>query len=429
MDLRDRIIILILINPKNPFMKIFLLSVLSVISLSAFSQWQPTSILSQGENISAGFSRALACDEGFNTYQTSTDGGVTWSTTGVSGVPSTGLRFGTLNGSTLYAHYNDKIYQSTNGTTWSLMTGAINSSDIIRSMCVHNGTVFATGSPASGTISRLYELSGSSWALKATHNGTIIVAIRSGSGALFAGTTGTLVMKSTNNGSTFAASNGTLNPVNFYDKYARSLGATSTALFFGNDGGRVFRSTDGGSSWSVSYNSGAPSSSSINDIYISSSNAILVACDSGFVYSLNNGANWYKKNSGLAYNMSGALTDQLLQVTMSGTNVIVSTKGGKVYYQSAAQLLTGITEIENTTIKSLVYPNPANDHATIEASELMFEKNCEVKVIDVLGREVSAVEMKNGKAELNLSSLAKGIYTYSIYNNKTAVSKGQLVVN
>ncbi len=409
-------------------MKKLLLSIFTIASLTSFSQWTASSIFFQGENLTYAFSKALASDDGFNTYQFSTTEGASWSTSGVTGVPSTGLRFGVLNGSTLYAHFNDKVYQSSNGTSWTLMTGVITSTDVIRSMCVHNGTVFATASPASGSISRLYQLSGSSWALKATHSGTILTIIRSASGALLAGTTNTLILKSTNNGTSFAASSGTLNPSAFYDKYARSMGATSTALFFGNDGGRIFKSTDGGTTWAPSYNSGASSSSSVSDIFITPTNAILVACDSGFVYSLD-GVSWSKNNLGLAYS-AGALQDQLLAVTMSANNVIVSTKSGKVYYRAASQLgLVGINEISLNSIESKVYPNPANDFTTIEANDLMFEKNCEVKVTDVLGRDISTTEMKNGKAELNLINFSKGLYTYSVYNNKTVVSKGKLVVN
>ena len=412
---------------KPIYMKKLLLSILSIVSFSAFSQWQPTSIFFQGENVSYAFTKALASDDGFNTYQSSANEGVSWSSTGVTGVPSTGLRFGVLNGATLYAHFNDKIYKSTDGLSWSSMTAATTATDVIRSMCVHNGTVFATSSPASGTFSRIYELSGSSWNLKSTQSGTILTVMRSISGSLFAGTSGTLVVKSTNNGATFSASSGTLNPVNSYDKYARSLGATSTAMFFGNDGGRIFKSTDGGNTWGVTYNSGAPSSSSISDIFITPSNAILVACDSGFVYSLD-GITWNKSNLGLTYS-SGALQDQLFQITMSTNNIIVSTKSGKVFYRPASQVLAGIKEIVLENVKSKVYPNPADGFAIIEANELMFNNKCEVKLNDILGREVGVFEMKEGKADLNLENFSKGLYTYSVYNNKTIVSKGKLVVN
>jgi hypothetical protein len=259
--------------------------------------------------------------------------------------------------------------------------------------------------------------------LKSTQT-VIFTVIRGISGNLWAGTTATLVMKSTNAGSTFAASNGTLAPASLY---AGSLGATSSAIFFGTNGGKIYKSTDGGNTWSGSYNTGAGSSAGMNDIFITPSNAILVACDSGFVYSLD-GITWSKNNLGLAYS-SGNLSDQLLRVTMSANNIIVSTKNGKVYYRPAAQVLAGIKEYEAASVESKAYPNPATDLVTISSTELLNEKNCEVIVTDVLGRNISTIEMKNGEAQFNVSKFSKGIYSYTVLNNKTAVSKGKLVVN
>ena len=59
----------------------------------------------------------------------------------------------------------------------------------------------------------------------------------------------------------------------------------------------------------------------------------------------------------------------------------------------------------------------------------MFNDKCEVKLRDVLGREVGIFEMKEGRVDLNLENFSKGLYTYSVYNNKVPVSKGKLIVN
>ena len=408
-------------------MKKLLLSIFTLTTLAGFSQWQPTSIFFQGENLTYAFGKILSSDDGFNTYQHSTTDGVSWSTAGVSGVPTTGLRFGVLNGSTLYAHYNDKIYQSANGTSWSLMTAATATSDVVKSMCVVNGTVLATTSPQSGVSSKILELSGSNWVLRASHSGTIISVIQNMGNILWAGTSTTLTLKSTNGGISFTSGTGTLNPSATYNKYARCLASTSSAYYMGNDGGRIYKSTDAGLSWGPAYTVGAPSSSSISDFYITPSNAILVACDSGFVYSLD-GTTWTKDNAGFGYT-GPTLNDQLLKVTMSANNIIVSTKNGKVYYRTASQILSGINEITPVAVKSIVYPNPSYEFITIEASDLQFETKCEIKITDMLGREISNIEMKNGRASTSLDNFSKGVYTYSIYNNSTVVSKGKLVVN
>lgn len=408
-------------------MKKLLLSVFTITTLAGFSQWQPTSIFFQGENLTYAFGNVLACDDGFNTYQFSSTEAVSWSTSGVSGVPSTGIRFGVLSGGALYGYYNDKIYKSTNGLAWLAMTVPTATTDVIKAMCAVNGTVFATSSPASGSSSKIFQLSGTTWSLKATHSGTIFATIAGINNQLWAGTTSTLAMKSTNGGTSFTASNGTLSPSAFYDKYARSLAANSTTMFMGNDGGRIFKSSDFGTTWGPAYNTGAGTSSAISDIFITSSNAILVACDSGFVYSLD-GITWVKNNAGLSYTL-GSLNDQLLKVTMSANNIIIATKNGKIYYRAASQVLAGIKEIEIFSVDSKAYPNPGNEVITIESGDLMFEDNCEVKVADVLGREISVIEMKNGLAKINVNTFSKGMYTYSVYRKNAVVSKGKLVVN
>lgn len=407
-------------------MKKLLLSCFVSVSVGLNAQWQPTGIYFTGEDITYAFGKVLAADDGFSTFQSSTDEGGTWSTT-ATGVPSTGLKFGTLNGSTLYAYYNNKIYQSANGTTWSLMTAATATNDVVKSMCTINGTVLATTSPQSGVSSKIFELSGSNWVLRASHTGTILTTIRNLNGTLWAGTTNTLVLKSSNGGITFASSSGTLNPGAFYDKYARSLGATSTTLFMGNDGGRVFKSTDGGTSWGVSYNSGAGSSSAISDIYVTVSNKVLVACDSGFIYSSDNGTTWTKNNQGFSYT-SNILDDQLLKVTTSTNYIFVSTKNGKVYRRPINEIFSGVNELTIPVVASKVYPNPASSKAIVESDDLTFSNKCTVVLTDVLGRIISESEMHAGKAEFNTVDFENGLYTYTIFENKQPVAKGKLMV-
>ena len=80
-----------------------------------------------------------------------------------------------------------------------------------------------------------------------------------------------------------------------------------------------------------------------------------------------------------------------------GATLILFWKNGKVYYRAASQLL-GVKELEITLVESKVYPNPADGFAVIEANDLMFNDKCEVKLNDILGREVGVIEMKEGKA-------------------------------
>jgi hypothetical protein len=154
----------------------------------------------------------------------------------------------------------------------------------------------------------------------------------------------------------------------------------------------------------------------------------MVACDSGFYYSTNGGASFTKDNNGLTYS-GGALQDPLGKVTASTNYIYAATKNGKIYRRLKNQFFSSINEISFNNIQSKVYPNPASETAIIDADDLMFENNCEVRINDILGREVSVTEMKNGKAKINLSSFNKGIYSYSIYHKNTSVGNGKLVMN
>lgn len=406
-------------------MKKLLLSILTISSLTVFSQWTTTSIFSTGEDCFTAFGKVLAADNASSALDASSDDGATWSASN-TGISTAGLNFGVLNGTTLYAYKGTTIYQSTTGNNWTANnTSVITSTDVIKGMAAIGGTVLAVTNPVSGPGSKIYQLSGTTWSLRSTYPGALITTIKNLNGTLWAGTTATLVLKSTNGGITFTNGATGLNPTNWWDKYVFCLGSTPTAIFFGTYGGRIFKSTDGGTTWSVSYTSGASSTFAISDMYTTTSNNLLVACDSGFVYTTNNGTSWSKSNAGFNY---PAMDYQLGKVTASANYLFAATKNGTIYRRALSQIFSGINENVLPMVESKAYPNPACGKATIESSDLLFDDNCSVKVTDVLGREISMVNMNAGKAELNLSDYSKGMYTYTIYNNKQIVGKGKLIV-
>ena len=405
---------------------------LSVVSLTAFSQWTSTSILSSGEDCYSVFGKVLASDATSSALAASTDEGVTWPSSNI-GVPASGLSFGATNGGTVYAYRNKSIYQSTTGNNWTAMTTtAIAATEVIKDIAViSTNSVFACTNPISGNGIKIYQLSGSNWAYKAsvpTSTAPLSVCMENMNGELWIGTTSTVSIKSTNGGTTWSKANGTYSPSVWWDKYIFCMASNTTSLLMGNYGGLLLRSTNSGASWNTVYNISGTSSIGINDIYVISSNDIIVGCDSGFIYSNNGGISFSKNNLGFTYS-AGVLQDQIAKVTASTNYLFAATKNGKIYRRAKTGVFTDVKDISSLNIESKVYPNPSNDFTTIEASDLMFDKNCEVKIRDILGRDISVTEMKNGKANINLNNFAKGIYTYSVYNNNSVVSKGKLVVN
>lgn len=82
----------------------------------------------------------------------------------------------------------------------------------------------------------------------------------------------------------------------------------------------------------------------------------------------------------------------------------------------------GITENHPQSIVFHVFPNPANDYLNI-AWEAEFDFPIELKISDVSGRIIvhQTLKYQTGNTTLDVSSLANGIYTIQLLNNKTNV--------
>ncbi|MGE5316779.1 MAG: CHRD domain-containing protein [Chloroflexota bacterium] len=80
-----------------------------------------------------------------------------------------------------------------------------------------------------------------------------------------------------------------------------------------------------------------------------------------------------------------------------------------------------------------LYPNPVQSTLMLEF-QLEKAANIEVRVFDLIGKEISSVFFGNKVAgsyreSLNASQLQNGLYIYSLYINGTAVSKSKVLVN
>lgn len=418
---------LYLFKPFKLFqMKKLLLLVLFGSATGSFAQWQSTSIFTTGEDVYSAFGKVLAADDASSTLNASTDNGANW-TSSNTGVPSSGLKFGVLNGSTLYAFKNNTIYQSATGNNWTANnTSALASNDVVKAMTVMNGTVLAVTNPLSGSGSKIFQLNGTTWSLRSSYPAALISTIKNLNGTLWAGTTSTLVLKSADAGLTFSAGATSLNPTNWWDKYVFCLGSTPSAIFFGTYGGRIMKSTDNGTTWTTCYNVGASSSFAISDIFTDAANNLLVACDSGFIASSNSGSTWTKNNGGFVY---ATMDYQLGKVSSNGSYLFAATKDGKIYRRPVTEIFSGINELIQNAIRVSAYPNPANTNIKIFASELMNEKDCNVKLFDIAGKEMLNQNLLNGEAEINVEKFAKGMYYYAVMKKNETLATGKLVVN
>lgn len=409
-------------------MKKILLPVFLTGCTALFGQWQSTTNNTGKEVISA-FSKVFSSNTNDNGLHSTTDNGANWSNSN-TGVPAAGLNFGTFyNNTTLYAFKSNTVYSSPNGSAWSAMTGSFTGTDVIKSMTSLSGTVFAISSPVSGNGYKVWSLNGSSWGVKSSQSGTaapIATCIRNLNGNLFAASTNTGVLKSTNAGASFTNSS---SGITGSDKYVTTLGATSSALFAGTATGKIMRSTDNGATWTTAYNFGdGMSFAFVNDIYVLNNNNIMAATDSGFVYSVNGGTTWQKSNAGLNFSN---LENYMYRVTVGSTHIIagVATMSGtKIVRRPISEIFGSSFINENITVTDLkVYPNPANLFLNISSETLMFENNCFITVYDVTGKQLAEYKLEEGQTQIDLSSFASGIYTYTLSKDKAVVSAGKFI--
>ena len=80
---------------------------------------------------------------------------------------------------------------------------------------------------------------------------------------------------------------------------------------------------------------------------------------------------------------------------------------------------TEVKEINNNEINIVVYPNPATNNLTIE----ILQKST-IDILNIQGQIILQEQIQQGKTDIDISGLAKGIYFLRMYcNDRTAVTK------
>jgi PKD repeat protein len=258
----------------------------------------------------------------------STNGGTTWSSTGLSWAVSLGRRIykmiiNPLNKNVLLLATSNGIYRTTNaGTSWAVVAGsgtkftdieykpgdtttvyACTASTFYKS--TNGGASFSTGStglPASGATSRL--------AIAVTAANPAIVYVV-GSDASSDGFYG--LYQSTNSGASFTQQSSSPNLLGWSSSggdsggqgwYTLSIAASPTNANQVVVGGvNIWKSTDGGVSWTISGHwtgSGAPYvHADIHDLIYRNGTQLYAGTDGGVFYSSNAGTNWSSVNGAM----------------------------------------------------------------------------------------------------------------------------------
>ncbi len=85
---------------------------------------------------------------------------------------------------------------------------------------------------------------------------------------------------------------------------------------------------------------------------------------------------------------------------------------------------TNVLSTKEEVINFSVYPNPVIDVLNISISE----NNTSISIFDIVGKNVSEMELVNGNNTMNIENLNPGVYFYSIKRNGNVIETKKLVV-
>lgn len=331
-----------------------------------------------------------------------------------------------------------------NGTSWSAVGGSP-ISGYINSMCV-SGTNLIIGGELNSPGNGVAQWDGSAWTTLGTgitNGGAISTPLVSAiaeynsdiyAGGYFdeAGVGNTVNRIAKWNGSSWSAlSSGLTSSVNSMIVYRNELYVGGN---FDSAGG-IFANHIAkwnGASWS-NVTSGTDVSVRAfvvlnNNLFVGGS--FVLAGDSAvnYIARLDSNGLWHPVGSGTG-GVIYAMTTYNNKVCVAGS---FTTAGGVSAQNIALYSMptgTGFVDENSNNISVVVFPNPAKDgiEFKIQNSKNNFQ-NVQVKIFDVLGKEIKNQFFENGDLKVKVSNLQSGIYFYKISGNGENIKTGKLVI-
>jgi len=400
-----------------------LLFILSFASLTiiANAQWQQT-ILDSGtvDCFAVNGSNIFAGSEYYGVYLSS-DAGKTWTTVNnglyynpVYGyIPITALA---IKGDTVFAGAVNPstglcaVYLSEdNGASWSIEDNGLTiHPSSIRALAIKRDSIFA----GTGRGVYLSSNNGGNWTV--ANSGLLdssIYSLTISGTNIFAGTWSGIFLSANSAGNWTAVNTGI--PIN---TGVQSLAVSGTNIFAGTFniishlGTGVYLSSNNGNSW-VPVNTGFPDSANIKAFAISGTNIFAGTYGAGIYWSSNNGNSWTAVNTGLTDFYVNALV-------IIGDTIFAGTDSSGVWKRSINNI-TGIDETNNNENNIAVYPNPAKDKLTIKSLQ-----KSTIEILNIQGQIILQQQIQQGKIDINISGLAKGVYILRLSSNdKTEVTR------
>jgi len=383
--------------------KLLLFLVLTGSAIFANAQWQQTSCPSGNAIIclAVSGSNIFAGTNGNGVYL-SIDNGTTWNPVN-SGLTNTDVRALAVKGTDIYAgtYGNGMFVSANNGTSWTAVNTGLSIDNIVF-ISVIGGTIFV-GTDNSGSLLFLSSDNGSSWSSVST-GVNFFTSLTSSGSDIFAGTYGGTVSLSTNNGSNWSnASTGITATI------VRAIAACGTNIIAGSDNG-VFLSSNNGTTWNAIDSTAFYIS--VAEFAVSDTNIFAGSYGGKVFLSSNCGATWADVSTGI-------VSSNVRSLTIAATTIFAGTWDNGVWKRQMSEFATaGIDEI-NINGHFTIYPNPATNNLTIESLQ-----QATIEITNIQGQTILLQPIQQGKTDIDISGLAKGIYVLRLNSNgKTAVTR------
>lgn len=88
----------------------------------------------------------------------------------------------------------------------------------------------------------------------------------------------------------------------------------------------------------------------------------------------------------------------------------------------------GIANFKANSNEVSFYPNPMNQTGNLEINSSISLNDAQLRIVDVLGRTVSTMEVTKHNVVINRNNMVSGIYFYELMNNGKVASTGKIVI-